>query len=61
MTKNVLNIQTTSIKRTDFQTDLALQFGHVTEKKEKADPSQNHKSVVVADSLSTSISQYGNQ
>lgn len=39
MTKNGLDIKTLSIKRTDFQTDLVLLFGQVTEKKEKANPS----------------------
>lgn len=39
MTKNGLDIQTISTKRTDFQTDLVLQFGQETEKNEKAYPS----------------------
>jgi hypothetical protein len=39
MTKNGLDIQTISTKRTDFQTDRVLLFGQVTEKREKADPS----------------------
>ena len=36
MTKNGLDIQTISTKRTDFQTDRVLLFGQVTQKKEKA-------------------------
>ena len=80
MTKNGLNIQTISTKRTDFQTDRVLLFGEVTEKKEKAHPShflkflfanphcthlvlpdtqadtsQNQKSAIFANPLSTSI------
>ena len=43
MTKNVLNIQTISIKRTDKQADRVLQLGQVTEKKEKANPSHFSK------------------
>jgi len=43
MTKNGLDIQTISTKRTDFQTDRVLLFGQVTEKKEKADPSHFFK------------------
>ena len=39
MTKNGLDIQTISTKRTDFQADRVLLFGQVTEKREKADPS----------------------
>jgi hypothetical protein len=39
MTKNRLDIQTISTKRTDFQTDRVLLFGQVTENREKADPS----------------------
>jgi len=39
MTKNRLDIQTISTKRTDFQTDRVLLLGQVTEKKEKANPS----------------------
>lgn len=39
MTKNGLNIQTISTKRTDFQTDRVLLFGQVTVKQEKATPS----------------------
>jgi hypothetical protein len=39
MTKNGLDIQTISTKRTDFQTDRVLLLGQVTEKKEKANPS----------------------
>jgi len=38
MTKNRLDIQTISTKRTDFQTDRVLLLGQVTEK-EKANPS----------------------
>jgi hypothetical protein len=36
MTKNRLDIQTISTKRTDFQTDRVLLLRQVTEKKEKA-------------------------
>jgi len=36
MTKNGLDIQTTSTKRTDFQTDRVLLLRQVTKKKEKA-------------------------
>ena len=39
MTKNGLDIQTISTKRTDFQTDRVLLLGQVTEKSEKANPS----------------------
>lgn len=39
MTKNGLDIQTISTKRTDFQTDRVLLFGQVTETEEKALPS----------------------
>ena len=39
MTKNGLDIQTISTKRTDFQADRVLILGQVTEKKEKAQPS----------------------
>ena len=39
MTKNELDIQTISIKRTDFQTDRVLLLGQLTEKEEKAHPS----------------------
>ncbi|MBK7880148.1 MAG: hypothetical protein IPJ83_06255 [Saprospiraceae bacterium] len=39
MTKNGLDIQTISTKRTDFQTDRVLLLGQVTEKQVKADPS----------------------
>jgi hypothetical protein len=39
MTKNGLNIQTISPRRTDFQTDRVLLLGQVTEKQEKATPS----------------------
>jgi hypothetical protein len=59
MTKNGLDIQTISTKRTDFQTDSVLLLVQVTEKKEKAnpshflkfllaDPSQNQKSAIFA-------------
>ena len=39
MTNNGLDIQTTSTKQTDFQTDRVLLLGQVAEKKEKANPS----------------------
>ncbi len=39
MTKKALDLQTKSTKRTDFQIDRVLQFGQLTEKREKADPS----------------------
>ena len=39
MTKNGLDIQTISTKRTALQTDRVLLLRQVTEKKEKADPS----------------------
>ena len=39
MTKNGLDIQTISTKRTDFQTDRVLLWRQVTDKKEKAHPS----------------------
>jgi len=39
MTKNGLDIQTISTKRTDFQTDRVMLLGKVTERKEKANPS----------------------
>lgn len=39
MTKNGLDIQTISTKRTDFQADRVLLLGQVTETEEKAHPS----------------------
>lgn len=39
MTKNGLNIQTISTKRTDIQADRVLLLRQVTEKEEKANPS----------------------
>ncbi|OWY22225.1 hypothetical protein C7N43_02090 [Sphingobacteriales bacterium UPWRP_1] len=39
MTKNGLDIQTISTKRTDKQTDRVLLLGQVTENKQKAHPS----------------------
>lgn len=39
MTKNGLDIQTISTKRTDKHADRVLLLGQVTEKKEKANPS----------------------
>ena len=39
MTKNGLDIQTISTKRTAFQTDRVLLLGQVIEKEEKAHPS----------------------
>jgi len=39
MTKNGLDIQTISTKRTDFQTDRVLLLGQLTGKKGKAKPS----------------------
>ena len=39
MTKNGLDIQTISTKRTDFQTDRVLLLRQVIQKKEKANPS----------------------
>lgn len=39
MTKNGLDIQTISTKRTAFQTDRVLLLGQVTQKNEKAHPS----------------------
>ncbi len=39
MTKNGLDIQIISTKRTDKQADRVLLFGQLTEKKEKANPS----------------------
>ena len=55
MTKNGLDIQTISTKRTDFQTDRVLLFGQVVENKEKADPSAKPKEPFFANPLSTSI------
>ena len=43
MTKNELDIQTISIKRTDFQTDRVLLLGQLSEKEEKAHPSHFFK------------------
>jgi hypothetical protein len=54
MTKNGLDIQTKSTKRTDFQTGRVLIFGQVTNKKEKAHPSHFLK-FLFANPLSTSI------
>jgi hypothetical protein len=39
MTKNGLDIQTISTKRTELQNERVLLFGQVTEKKEKSNPS----------------------
>jgi hypothetical protein len=39
MTKNGLDIQTISTKRTDFQTDCVLLLGQLTEKEKKSFPS----------------------
>jgi hypothetical protein len=39
MTKNGLDIQTISAKRTDLQTDRVLHLGQLTEEEEKANPS----------------------
>jgi len=39
MTKNGLDIQTISIKWTDFQADRVMHLGQLTEKEEKAHPS----------------------
>ena len=47
MTKNGLDIQTISTKRTDFQTDRVLLLGQVTEKEEKAHPSHFLKFLLV--------------
>ncbi len=41
MTENGHDIQTLSTNRTDLQAERVLLFGQVTEKKEKANPSQN--------------------
>ena len=46
MTKNGLDIQTISTKRTDFQTDRVLPLGHVLENKEKARPSHFYKFLI---------------
>ena len=40
MTKNGLDIKYILTKRTDFQTDRVLHLGQLTEKEEKAHPSQ---------------------
>jgi hypothetical protein len=75
MTENGLDIQNISTKRLNLKTDRVLLFGRVTEKKEKANlhcthlvlshsqanPSQNQKSVIFANPLSTSILQYGDK
>ena len=42
MTKNGLDIQTISTKRTDFQTDRVLPLGHVLENKELYDKYMNY-------------------
>ena len=55
MTENELNIQTILTKRTDFQADRVLLFGQMTEKKEKADPSQNQKSAIFTNALMKTI------
>ncbi len=51
MTKNGLDIQTISTKRTDNQTDRVLLFGQVTEKKEKANPSHFLKFLLASRTL----------
>lgn len=48
MTKNGLDIQTISTKRTDKQADRVLLLGQVTEKKEKANPSHFLKFLLVS-------------
>ncbi len=55
MTKNELKIKTISNKRTDKLTDRVLLFGQMTEKKEKADTSQNQKSAIFANALMKTI------
>jgi hypothetical protein len=55
MTKNELKIKTISNKRTDKLTDRVLLFGQMTEKKEKADPSQNQKSAIFTNALMKTI------
>ena len=51
MTKNRLNIQTISNKRTENQTDRVLLLGQVTEKKEKANPSHFLKFLLSSSTL----------
>jgi hypothetical protein len=53
MTKNGLDIQTISTKRTDFQTDRVLLLGQVTEKKEKALPSHFLKFLLASRTFGT--------
>jgi hypothetical protein len=48
MTKNELDIQTISIKRTDFQTDRVLLLGQLKEKEEKAHPSHFLKFILAS-------------
>lgn len=75
MTKNVNDILTIATKRTALQPALFLLLGQEAEKKEKANPHsthlvlphpqtktpQNQKSVIFANTLSTSNFQYGNK
>jgi len=51
MTKNGLDIQTISTKRTDKQADRVLLLGQVTEKKEKANPSHFLKFLLFSSTL----------
>jgi hypothetical protein len=48
MTKNGLDIQTISIKWTDFQTDRVMHLGELTEKEEKAHPSHFLKFLIAS-------------
>jgi hypothetical protein len=51
MTKNGLDIQTISTKRTDKQADRVLLLGQLTEKKEKANPSHFFKFLLSSSTL----------
>ena len=53
MTKNGLNIQTISTKRTDIKTDRVLLFRQVTEKQVKANPSHFFKFLLTSRTNST--------
>ena len=62
MTKNGLDIQTISTKRTDFQADRVLLLGQVTEKKEKANSSHFLKFLLASRTNGTfGFAQYTSQ
>jgi type IV secretory pathway VirD2 relaxase len=59
MTKNGLDIQTISTKRTDFQTDRVLLLEQVTEKEEKALPSHFLKFLLINGTFDKHRNKFG--